>query len=317
MWNIEDGECSWKIEVGSLTILKKSHPNWFTLVRKIDDFFNNKNSKVQIYEDNQLINKKDWECLFIPFDSNLQLDKITAKSPLKPILESSIDDLIMTPAYQEFQNIWTELSEELMFIRKKLEQYDLEIEMVPFEPTYFKNYLVLNSLNKVMTPLHYKQILLKIFAKSTIDKNKLLVIELPELFSTTREFQEFETIINELIKKGMKFILVTTRDIPAANTNYLVGDIIINNARFEVIRNKCLSEIPFNSNNDEYNIAKHGIVGLVDNSNDDTDFVEISTHFDHRIKALIYSMLKNLNIETNLDITGMTPNLARFLEDIS
>ena len=90
LWNVKNGEREFDIDMGDCTILVGQHTVWYELVRMIDDYFNTKASVIQIEEDMSSIQKKDWNCYFIPFDAQLQMDKITAKSPLNEILNDCI-----------------------------------------------------------------------------------------------------------------------------------------------------------------------------------------------------------------------------------
>ncbi|WP_075980024.1 hypothetical protein [Bacillus massilinigeriensis] len=191
MWNIIKEDVEWEIEVGPITILKGQHGLWYELIRMIDDFFSNKGSIVKIFEDTQLLNKKDWDCLFIPFDCHLLVDKITSKSPLKPLLEGVCEDLILSPAYNELLNIWEELREEVQFIKSKVEKYGLELQLESFDLEQLKSFLTFHTLKRNMTPIGYKKLMLDLFIDKNIEKKQLIIIELPELYSNNRECKKF------------------------------------------------------------------------------------------------------------------------------
>lgn len=142
MWQIKDSNIEYEIEIGPITILKGTKSIWFQLVRLIDDYFNNKNSSVQIVEDIQAVYKKDWDCYFIPFDTHLQFDKLTVKSPLKSLIDETFEQLSLNPIVKDLFEVWDSLNDELELISNKLiNDYYLQILLQPITFDNLKKFM--------------------------------------------------------------------------------------------------------------------------------------------------------------------------------
>lgn len=316
MWHIEvEGE-EWEIEVGPVTILKNHHNFWFKLVRLIDDFFTNKSSEVQVYEDTQPLHKKDWECLFLPFDAHLQLDKVTAKSPLKSVLDEVCEELSLSPAFHELLEVWDELKEELQFVNRNLEKYNLSVNISSFEQDDLKSYLSFQSLHSMMTPIEYKKLLLRLFTDKVIEKKRLVIIELPELYANKDDFIELMSLINDLALKGIRFIIVTGERIEG-NSNFVFQEKIINEACIEMRKRRILSELPFVCDDEIFEEAKRILLQAVDNSFIFEEKELLLTNNDEAIVVILFVLIQQLNIAISLDTSGLPMNLNQFIKAYS
>ncbi|MFX0561212.1 hypothetical protein TEPIDINF_002683 [Tepidibacillus infernus] len=313
IWNIISEELECEVEVGPITVLKGSHELWFKLVRLIDDYFTNKNTEVQIYEDTQLLYKKDWECLFIPYDAHLQFDKINSKSPLKILLDEMSEELSYSPVYLELLSIWDELRDELDLVNTKIEKYGLTLKMESFGIDHLKDFLLFTATKNIMTPIEYKTMLLNLFADKLNDKKRLIIIELPELYANNTQFTEFINIVEQLSKMGIQFLIVTQKNL-SGNHNYVFDEKIINEALLENMKRKVFSEVPFICENDLYEEAKDHLLKVVDNFVFQNRKLGLSTIQNEAIIVLLYVMINHLNIRIPLDMSGISPNLQAFVK---
>lgn len=316
MWHIEVGGEEWGIEVGPVTIFKNSHYLWFKLARLIDDFFTNKSSNVHVYEDIQLLHKKDWECLFLPFDAHLQLDKVTAKSPLKSVLDEVCEELSLSPAFHELLEVWDELKEELQFVNRNLGKYNLSVNFSSFEQGDLKSYLSFQSPHSIMTPIEYKKLLLRLFTDKMIEKKRLIIIELPELYANKDDFNELMLIVNDLATKGIRFIIITGEQI-GGNSNFVFQEKIINEASIEMRKRKVISELPFVCDDELFAKAKRILLQTVDNSFNREEKELLLTNEDEAIVVILFLLTHHLNITRRLDTSGLSPNLNQFIKAYS
>lgn len=314
IWEIESNDLEFMIEVGQVTILKGSNDTWYKLVRCIDDHFNNKTSGVKIYEDTQVLQKKDWECLFIPFDASLQLDKINSKSPLKFLLEDLCGELMLSPTYVTLGEVWEELKDELEIINKKVENLGISLQLYSFEIENLKSFLYFNAQQDWMTPIEYKNLLLKLFIERKMEKKRLIIIELPELYSNYSEYSESIKLINNISKNGTRFIIVTDRTNLIGNVNYYYDGKIINESLIEGIKPKVLAEVPFFCEEKIYNHAKQYLIQSVDNSVNKSGKIVINSKLDEAVATVLFVMLHQLNIPSSLDITGFSLNIRNFIK---
>jgi hypothetical protein len=316
IWHIENENFKWEIQVGAITILKGSQSMWFNLVRCIDDYFSNKNSTIKIFEDTQLLHKKDWECLFIPFDANLQIDKLTAKSPLKSLMEDVCEKLSLSPAFHGLVDVWEELMEEVQFSSTQIEKYGLGLQVELLGVDHLKDFMSFKSLKGMMTPIEYKKLLLNLFVDKTIEKKRLIIIELPELYAEEYQFQELMNLVNQLSKTGIQILIVTQHQIKG-NCNYAYDDQIINEARLENLKRKVLGELPFVCEEILYENAKNQLLKAVDNLGFTFENREILTSENEAQRVILFLLVHHLNIKLNLETKGFPPNIIQFLKSVS
>lgn len=314
IWQILNEDKEWEIEVGPITVLKGNSSSWYQLIRLVDDFFNNKSSTVTIFEDTQSLIKKDWECLFIPFDAHVQLDKITAKSPLRMLLEEACQDISLTPVFQEFEELWEELYEELQFINNKFEKFGLGIHLEPFSQKDLESKLFFSPLiSSRMAPIEFKQLLLNLFTERTVEKKRLILIEMPELYADRYEIENFLNTVNHYACKGTIFIIVT-QNVMKGNQNIYHNKVILNEARIDLLKGKVTNQLPFACNNAVFEKAKMSLLEAVDNSRNMLGIEVNPQEEDEAISVILFILARELNIPLSIDTTGLSPNLRNFID---
>ncbi|MBD8069859.1 hypothetical protein [Bacillus sp. PS06] len=313
IWNITEDRNENEIQVGKVTILKGSNSCWYKLARDIDDYFNNKKSKISIFEDTQLLYQKDWECLFIPFDAHVQLDKITSKSPLKILVDDIVSEIAMSPIYHEFIDAWQSLSEEIDFFQSNLTKYELGIRLVDFELDHFKSFISLQSLNNLLKPIQFKKLLLSLLANKMIEKKTLVILEYPELYADQEEISELRISIEQLVKKGVNFIIITNSSL-TDNCNYVFGGKILNAASILKIKRKVMQELPFYCDDELYNQALNILLQYVDNLSMKDENLKFSTDINQQLKTILFVLTKHLEINLNLDLTGLPDNIKAYIK---
>lgn len=313
MWHIEKDNIERAIDVGPVTILKGSHSEWYKIARAIDDFFNNKKTEVVICEDTQLLHPKDWECLFIPFDAHVQLDKLNSKSPLKILLEDICNELSMSPIYHELQDVWENLREEIKLVQSKLNHYELSLEIKDFQLENLKDFLFFYPMNKMMTPVQFKKLLLKVFTNKKMEKKRLIILELPEIYANLLEKTDLKNEVECLSKKGNQFIIVTQENYQG-NINFILNEIVINGAMIEEIKRKVLNEVPFYCEEQLFEEAKKRLFEIVDNSPLFSDSIELSTTYTEKLDVLLFVIAKQLGIKVKVDVSGISPNLVAYIK---
>ncbi|PLR75211.1 hypothetical protein CU633_22230, partial [Bacillus sp. V3-13] len=313
IWHISNDTEAWEIEVGPVTVLKGYDSLWYKLIRLIEDYFINKQSTVKIFEDTQPLFLKDWECFFIPFDAHLQFDKIAAKSPLRDMQEQICEELALSHVYQELQEVWGELEEELLFIKNKFAKYEVGVKLKPFESNNLQSFISLFAEKQMMTPIDYKIMLLKLLSNKELEKRRLILIEFPELYADNSQVIEFMENINLLASMGTKIIIVTNQK-TTKHCNYVCNGEIINEARLENIKRKVINEVPFICDELTFIQAKNSLLRAVDNFEFNNKFLTLSSMQNEKILVLVFVMLFHLDISVNLDMTGISGNLKEFLK---
>jgi hypothetical protein len=312
-WSIKVDNKEFVIETGAVTILKSARWEWFTLIRHIHDFFDSKNSPVEIFEDTQPLYKKDWECLFIPFDAEIELTKMTSKSPLKPLADELIGKLTSSPLFYNLTTLWDELAEELDVLSNNLGEYGLKATFFPLTEDDLKKYLVFQPIKEQMAPFDFKMMLLKLFANKFIDKKRLVILELPELYCNEANIKSLHSVIRKYADKGIKFILVTDINVEG-NKNFMIHDKIINQASFETIKRKIINALPFACDDELYVKAVNYTMEAVDNSMNVYHIIEKSFEVSEALAILIYTMFKELGIQISLDKSRFSNNIQSFLD---
>lgn len=313
LWKITDGSTEWEIEVDTITVLKDSNLIWYKLIRLIDDYFTNKQSNVKIVEGEQIIQKKDWECHFIPFDAHLQVDKLKVKSPLNPLMDELCEDIVASPAYQELLSVWSELNEELQFANRKLDKYKLSLQLEAFDSKKMKQSLFFQPLEPFMSPNDYKLLFLKLLSERAMNKKTLIIIELPELYADVGAINQFMEHISQLSKIGYRFIIVTQKNL-GQTSNYLFENQIIHKASLKMMKRKVQSQLPFVCEEDLYEEVEDQILELVDNCNFKSEILPTLSEMEQAKKVVLYTVFNHLDIPLNLDVTGFTPNLRSYIE---
>jgi len=312
LWNIVSDKFDYEIEVDNRTTLSGQHLIWHHLVHAIDDFFNNKHSDVKVFEDGQPINGKDWHCFYIPFDARVQLDKITAKSPLKDLQNNATEQLAYSPFFQELQDVWEQLDDDLQLLNQQLNQWGIESTLMPFSEKNMTEFISFRPINAELSPIEMKKLLLRILLKKPFDKKTLVIVELPEIYASDKDLDDFNAIMNKAVMKGYKFLFVTQK-MQVGSVNYYCNGRIINHALLEQMKYKVINELPFHCSEEMYEEAKEIFLEYVDNFNFIDRLQDLSTGKFELLVTIIHVILYNLNIGSDLDIQGLKPNLKKFI----
>lgn len=316
LWNIVDNEIEYEIEVGPITVIKGSDPISFHITRCLDDFFLNKDSKIKIFEDTQPLYKKDWECFFIPFNAHIDLEKLNSKSPLKPILDSVCHEISLTPSFLALTEIWEEIKDELDFIESKVKDYGLGISMVPFTLNDLRKYITFHPLQQFLTPIEYKQMLLKLFCNQPMNRKKLVILELPEVYASDEQFHELMNIVEEQINNGIWFMIVTNKNIKG-RINYIFKGRIINSAFIDKMKNKIISDAPFFIEEEIFQEAKFAFINAVDNAGSNMQKLQLPTDLQLATTIVFWMLMRNVDISINVDLSTFPNNLAKFIKEYS
>lgn len=318
IWSIESDNGNFDIETNNITILFGDNIKWFHLIRQIDDFFNNRYSTVKIYEDARLMNKKEWDCHFIPFDAHIQLDKITTKSPLFKIRENAAEQLTYSPLYNELLDVWSGLNDELVLFNQKLKRWGIQATLRETGTKVFSENIVFFPIKK-MKPLDYKKLLLNIIVDSPFENNNLIILELPELYTDEEEMDTFCEYIKELANKGYQIFIVTNTKFKAMGRkeswNYCIMDVIVNHAVIEQRKSKIINDLPFFCEDALFETAKELLFKVVDNSISLHELKQIIDKNYDSIVTIIFAILYNLGIEIPYELEDLEPNLKMFLRE--
>lgn len=313
LWEIETENDTITLDVDNITILKGYHRKWFNLVRAINDYFNNRLTEVKIYEDSQLINKKDWECTIVPFDTALHFDKITSKSPLHSVLDQIVHYLTISPQYHSIVEEWELLKEEEKIINEVLvNKYNLQFKLKELEEQDLKSFILLKGLHKNLTPIDIKILYLKLLLEKEVSKKQLIIIEMLELYADDKDLNEIYGIIEKLKIRGYHFIVITNETINDGRNNYFNNDQIVNLARIELLKNKVISLAPITIEEEDFNEGKKLLIEAVDNSLNLTDFFKLKTVIHKKQLVVIYMILNLMGIAVDIDVTEFPPNLKKF-----
>lgn len=316
IWSIVTPEKEYEIEVANSTLLYGQHLIWNQLIRHIDDFFNTRNSTVEIFEGSLPINKKDWQCFFIPYDVNVELSKVKSNSPLKDVQNAITEQLTHSPLFQELLDIWSELDGELEFINQRLKKWGIKGNLNVINEKDLANFVSFNPVyGSNLSPLDVKKLLLNIVLEKSMDKKTLIIVELPELFASEQELRKFKVMVDKAIAKGYQFLFVSN-DKKIGVGNFFYKEKIINSAFLEQIKRKVSNEVPFYCSESLYEQAKKIFLRLVDNSISEEEIIPLSGANYGMIVTIIHVMMYNLNIETNQVPQGLEPNLKKFISDL-
>lgn len=317
LWNVKQEENEFNIEVGNITLLMGQHLLWYELVRKIDEFFNSRGTSVQIEEDAMPLVKKDWDCYFIPYDTKLQMDKITTRSPLNDLINECADRIVQSPAYMNFTDAWKDLQDEMFFVNEFLMRYEIRASIDEFSESTLKKFILLSGMKEFLSPVEYKSLQLQLIYEKGIDKKTLIILEMPEIFANEDELEKLNNLICRMEKKGYKFIIVTNSTIFEGNKNYLVNHAIVNNAFLEVKRRDILANAPFGVEEEQFEQAKEEVFKLVDNCPFNGLLSYKKTEHATPVQVLTAMIANELDIALTLDTKGFPPNIKKFIEQYS
>lgn len=315
IWSIVTADNELEIEVSNCTLLYNQQMVWNRLIRQVDEFFNSRNSSIEMFEGGLPINKKDWNCFFIPFDAEVQLSKITANSPLKDIQSDIINQLMYSPVFQELTEVWEQLADELGFTNQQLGKWGIRARLHPFTDKAISNHVSFDPLENNLSPIEVKTLLLNLILERSMEKKTLIIIELPELFASESELQELKVTVDKAAAKGYKFLFVS-RDKRFGVTNYYFKGKVIHTALLEQIKSKVRNEVPFYCSEDQYEQAKEILLNLVDNSNSEEEIGRLVSENRGVIVTIIYVIMYNLDIEVIQVPQGIEPNLHKFISDL-
>lgn len=201
-------------------------------------------------------------------------------------------------------------------VNQKVIKYDLSLQLETFEIDNLKPLLTFSTIKEIMTPIEYKILLMKLFADKSLDKKKLIIIELPELFANPIKISEFTEMVNEFVKKGIRFIIITQENI-SKNENFVINQQIINRAKMEHLKFKVVNELPFVCKDRVYDEAIQELIKAVDNFNKNFQKPTLTQTNNEAIQIIQFVILKHLNIKVDLEFTRISPNLAEYIKSYS
>ncbi len=316
IWTIVTPENEWEIEVADCTLLYGQQLIWNRLIRQVDDFFNSRNSPIKIFEGSVPINKKDWNCFFIPFDADVHLSKITANSPLKKVQYEITEQLTYSPLYQELIEIWDLLDEEFELINQRLRKWGVEAKLNHINEKTLSNQVFFKSITgNNLSPIEVKTLLLNIILEKPLEKKTLVIVELPELFADDVQLQNFYKLVEKAIAHGYKFLLVSERE-SFGSKNYFYKERIIHSALLEQMKSKIRNEVPFYCTEKLYDQAVDVFFNLVDNSISEADLLNLEISNWGEIITIIQVIMYNLDMKGIQVPQGLEPNLKRFISDL-
>lgn len=148
-----------------------------------------------------------------------------------------------------------------------------------------------------------------------IDKIRLVIIELPELYAEASSYNELIGIINQLAVEGTHFIIVTKQNELIGNRNFLYDGKVVNEVSIENIKRKVISSVPFYCEDTLFNKVKMYILNTVDNDDfsvKENPYVKNNEAF----LVVIYTIAHHLNIDLNLDVYGLSDNLDKYIRNV-
>lgn len=316
IWQIVTPEKEYEIEIANKTLLYQQHLEWHKLTRHINSYFNERNSEVEIFEDGVPLNKKDWNCYFIPYDVNIQLTKVTANSPLKDIQYDLTEQLIYSPLFQELSEIWEQLNEELEYANKKLSEWNIQAYLNEINEKFIGQLIQFRSTTGTdLSPIDVKSLLLNIILEKRFDKKTLIIIELPELFASIKEVENFLNLVDEAVAKGYRFVFISD-DKDFGVTNYMYKMKVINKAVLSQIKSKVCNEVPFHCPDQMFEHAKTIFLQLVDNSISEDELIDRCGNQFGAIVTILNVMLYNLDMEPIIVPQGLEPHLKKFIASL-
>lgn len=313
VWNIQCAETEYEIDFGSCTILKGQHFIWHSVIRSIDNFFNQRGSPVIITEDAIPINKKDWKCFFIPFDCKIETEKITAKSPLNSPLADFVSEIALSPSFLELQDVWEEIQEESDFANRILQPFDLRAEVRSFEEADLKSFIQLKSSFQSVLPVNDKMTFLQLIQNEPMDKQILVLMELPEIYSTEQQLEQMIDKINSMRAKGVYFVIVTSGLAVTARKNFIVKNQVVNESAISCLKRQLIVEAPCGIEEEQFYEAKNKLLRIVDNCSETVLFEQIEQEQDSICRLLMYMILRKLGIQGSVDTKGFPGNISSFL----
>lgn len=317
VWTIIDKNSEVEIEVSKKTLLYGQHYKWTLLTRQIDRFFNDRNSNVEILNDGIPLNKKDWKCYYIPLDINIELEKITARSPLKEVQNDVVNQIGSSPLYHELLELWYELGEELQFINQKFKKWGIRANLTSLTNRELEKFINFSPTNHTpLSPIDFKTLMLNMIFEKELTKKTLIIIELPELLAEDSKLEKFKKKIEKAITLGYKFIFVSQEKDLGNAKNYLYNNKVVHEAILEKIKDKVCDQLPFHCSPELYNRAKEYFFKLVDNSEDKDILMEEIISESGAIFTILFVFMYNLGMEPIQAPQGLEPNLKRFIASL-
>lgn len=314
IWTIIEADYEIEIQVSSKTLLYGHDYRWTLLARRVEDFFNNRNSDVQILMDGVPLDRKDWECYYIPLDIHVELEKVTTRSPLKGIQQTALEQIISSPLYSELLELWEELGEELQFLNQKLESWGILANLTNIsERELIKHINFSPKDSSSLAPIKLKRLMLNLIFEKELNKRTLIILELPELLANKSELVQLKHMIEQSVQYGYEFIIVSKEKNFGLSKNYWYRDKVIHEALFERMREKVCSQLPFYCSPELYEEAKNQFINLVDNSIDEDLLWQKVFEHSSALFTILYVFMYNLNIVPAYVPKGLEPNLKQFI----
>lgn len=314
IWSIKTENNEVELQLDKTTLLVGEHDGWYHIIRDIEKFFNSRNSNIEIYEDTQLLNQKDWDVLWIPFDTHLQFNKILAKSPVMPVLNDILEILELSPFYQNILEAFEELKEEQIIINNQIKKYDLQVSIRDFNISDMKEFIQLNPCIEKSSPIFSKQLLIDLFSEKIRQKRTLIILELPELFANSEQLIHLRNKLLQLTYQGVMVIILTNNSIFEGQKNFYIDKQIINDVVFDKLFFEIYKNAPFVINKNMYERAVSFVKQIVDNYPHSFEIQNKIDSYPQDIAALILIIKQHLFPSLNLTKPDFPMNIQNFLK---
>lgn len=312
-WHIFSKNKKQSILVNQLSFFKQHNDEWQFLIDDLSTFFSKSaaSNSVKIIENNQSINKHDFQFFY------LNLDDIDSNNQLyiKEHKKQFFNQLEFSPFYANLVEAWTELIEEVEFLSDAKGSMYLKMKL-----TDFKNSLVydslqldmskLSALNKVERALFN----IEMIAKFHLQKQLLIAINIPKHYFSEQEYHIFTKGL-ALSNSGLKYFIFSEHCKEETRNLINRGDVL---NKLQVLENEAAlrKAIPINWDHSLFNKAVNLYVSLVDNFQDNTPFLSLSSVDNLESFIYVYSILILSKTPVIVDTTDIPLPIQKYFDNL-
>ena len=312
-WHIFSKNKKQSILVNQLSFFKQHNDEWQFLIDDLSTFFSKSaaSNSVKIIENNQSINKHDFQFFYLNLDDIDSDNHLYAKEHKKQFF----NQLEFSPFYHNLVDAWTELIEEVEFLNDAKGSIYLKLNLADF-----KSSLVYDSLQLDMTKLSslskVDRALFKIemVAKFHLQKQLLIAIHIPNYYFSEREYHMFTKGLT-LLNSGVKYFIFSEH-CKEEQRNLISHGKMYNRLQALEIEPTLNRVIPINWNHAFFEKAVNLYVFLVDNFQDKTPFLSLSSVDNLESFIYVYSIFILSRTTVIVDTTGIRSSIQKYFDNL-
>ncbi|EAE8347642.1 hypothetical protein BOQ23_12025 [Listeria monocytogenes] len=314
-WVIKEENVEYKISLGRLTYLKGNKNEWESVIKSILSYFNNRKTIIKISQDNLILKSKDYQMVFLKQEAILDAHD-TNNNYLKSKKDDFINEVMLSPMYQDFLESWETLQEEVEFLskQKKILSQD-KFNLLPFDKTDLTKKLNWEITNSGFLNEDKKLELINLYTKELFNKQVLFFIELPEkTIISEAGIKKFQLHVEKMLARGINVFIISEHIWMDGVTNHFYFNDVVNELQILAKKEQIIEKIPLVVEESDWINAINWSMFAVDNYGGKTVELKLETVDNLVVFVLVYFIFVYNGWRIIVDYKGIPANIIVYLD---